>query len=136
MANHKRYSDGQPIVKSSQPANKKQGDFQVTFVSIPLSEVQKRHMLSMNVGAAELMSSFIRLSEQGYKVSLSPDGAHSSFIATAIGKEADCPNQGKGMTGRGPDAIEAIRCMLYKHYEICGGEAWTAPDGDDMSGYG
>lgn len=65
-----------------------------------------------------------------YKVSISYDSNHDTFIASATGKEGSL-NQFKTMTSRHKDWSMALFSLLYKHEVIFSSGIWENDDMED-----
>lgn len=97
------------------------------FVDIPLTP---KDMDALEVytapGQVPIVEFLEQLSDEGYKLSISPDAAHNCVIATATGKSDDNPNQGYALSARGPSAEAALAVLWYKMVVLCHGDNWTA----------
>jgi len=47
-------------------------------------------------------------------------------IATLTGKSEECENKGYALSGRGPDAVQAVLVLWYKHEVMAHFGSWTA----------
>jgi len=95
------------------------------FIDIPLSEDDKASLAAANFEESDAFSFIEEMLEDGYKISISADPAHSSVIATAIGRGADNQNDGYALSGRGPDVLGGLASLAYKHITLCDRGIWT-----------
>jgi hypothetical protein len=111
--------------------------YSIEFVNIRLGATEVRHLQSLGWSDEQAIWAFLELVEAGYKLSLTSDNKNDTYIATLVGHGDNCPNKGKGLSGRGPTPAEAIKSLLYKHTVICDGTKWlVAADDPDLRGYG
>lgn len=109
------------------PAKAKKSDkkpWEVEFVSIELTELEKSHLKTQAWKPDEVMSELDRLADDGYKVSLWKDKFNDCAGCTITCNAEGHSNHRKCITGRGPDFIGAIASVLYKHYTLCEGD-WS-----------
>ena len=96
------------------------------FVDIPLSDHDRDEITVMlGQGSLDGMEFIERALEDGYKFSLSNDSAHSMYIATLTGKADGCENRGYALSGRGPDAVQAVLVLWYKHEVLAHLGKWS-----------
>lgn len=98
-----------------------QNNFGVQFVNIYLSQSDTEALALWDIPADEMWAEVERLTENGYKLSLSIDWNNTGAIASLTGT-GGCPieeNIGKCLTARGPDVRGAMMCLLYKVSNYC-----------------
>lgn len=95
------------------------------FVDITLTDADKASLSEGHFEDSDAFDFMQELVDDGYKVTLSPDAAHSSCIATATGRLATNVNNGYSLSGRGPDVIGALAALAYKHINLCERGVWT-----------
>jgi len=111
--------------------------YSIEFINIRLGATEVRHLHSLGWEDDKVVWAFLELVESGYKLSITSDNKNDTYIATLVGTGDNCPNKGKGLSGRGPTAVEAIKSLLYKHTVICDGGRWlVATEDPDLRGYG
>lgn len=110
--------------------------FGVEFVNIDLATGDVERIKQNMPDDAVVMAGIERLALDGYKVSISYDDKHSTFIASLTGsKECACvDNRGLCVTSRGPSMAAACAVALFKHHEVCEGGAWRAVSRTDEWG--
>lgn len=104
------------------------------FADVPLDAESKKLFRSLEYTDSETLDKLSDFVAEGYKVSISFRPEQNSFMAAATGVRQGSPNEGYTMTSFAANIDTAIQVMLFKHYELCGGD-WTeyAPrDGDDI----
>lgn len=105
-----------------------------SFVRCELSAEDKKLAKAwIEKHAKEMPAKVHDLLASDYKVSLSYDKGHDTFIASATGKE-DAINQFKTLTSRHKDWSMALFSLLYKHEVIFKGEVWET-DADEEDGW-
>jgi hypothetical protein len=96
------------------------------FADVVLTGDQKEHLSSLEPeDYPDLIGFIYELLEDGYKLSLVRDEAHSCVIATATGTARAAQNQGWSLSARGATVEGALLVLRYKHVEICQAGAWT-----------
>jgi len=95
------------------------------FVDIPLSEDDKASLDQAHFEVEDAFSFVEEMVEDGYKISISSDAAHSCVIVTATGRNADDPNYGYALSGRGADVVGGLASLAYKHITLCERGAWS-----------
>ena len=100
------------------------------FVDIVLSDDEKDRIKGDVDGGLVPAPTFIQaLLDQGYKLSLSPDGRGGGVIATVTGAADGCLNQNYSLSGRGPDVVGALAMLEYKVENVCHWGHWLdAPE--------
>lgn len=93
----------------------------VEFVNISLTSGDIEAIQQMELSAEDIYLELERLSENGYKVSLSYDTANNCGISSITGQRGCVPetNEKKCITSRGPDTRSSVLAMLYKLQVYC-----------------
>ena len=95
------------------------------FVDIPLSEADKASLDGLNFEPEDAFKFLEEMVEDGYKISISQDTAHSCYIATATGRNPNDPNYGYALSGRGADVVGGLASLAYKHVTLCQRGVWS-----------
>lgn len=117
-----------------QSSNSSSG-WNVSFVRCELDSADKDALLKYDPKGTESWDVIARLIDDGYKLSVSADKAHS-----AVGAYLTSPKGSEGaaqfcLSARGPDIFSAFRALAYKH-AIKLDRNWangTSPDWDTGS---
>lgn len=117
--NHEGYA-----VPSSRPLKVPFAQFR--FVRIELDEAEKTEFREMYSAGEYDRLEFDGLLREGYKLTVSYDVTHSTFIASLSGVYKDMPNAGLVLTGRGNSEAVARAVLMHKHSYVCSDELWTA----------
>lgn len=98
----------------------------VTWVSIAITAADEGALDKWLITDVEIYAGILTLVDGGHSVSIktAPDG--NGFMCTAIGLADDCNNKGLGLSGFAADPGDAIKVLLYKHFNLCG-ESWPRP---------
>lgn len=95
------------------------------FVRIELDEPEKTEFRAM-LSAGEYDGLDVSdILVEGYKLSISHDPTHSTFVASFTGQYKNMPNSGLVLTGRGSTASIALAVLVHKHSYVCGDEFWS-----------
>jgi len=111
--------------KRGRPGKAKAEQGWLGFVDVQLTDADKASLAEGHFEAGDAFQFVEEMVEDGYKVTLSQDTAHSCYIAAATGRLPDDPNNGYTLTGRGPDVIGSLACLAHKHIIICQRGAWS-----------
>lgn len=110
----KTRSEPKPPAKSPMPFSN------IEFVNIYLSEEDKRALKLWEVSGEDYLLVLAEWVENGYKVSLSPDFSHDSFIVSITGKECTPPeNKDRCLSSRGSTLENALASMMFKVQNKC-----------------
>jgi len=74
--------------------------------------------MAEDYGDAQAMEDLERFIEMDYKVTLSKDVSHKSYLVALTCMDPNSPNAGLCLTTRGKDATNAIAMAAYKHFEV------------------
>lgn len=98
-----------------------------TFVRCDLSGKEKDTVKNGTITDADLVANIAKLVDNGYKFSTGPDNYSGGVAAFLTGVGDECPNKGMTLAGRGPTLWDAVKVLLFKHYEILK-ELWPHQD--------
>jgi len=115
--------------KRGRPSKAKAEQGWLGFVDVQLSDADKASLAQGHFEAGDAFQFMEEMVEDGYKVTISQDTAHSSYVASATGRLPDDPNNGYTLTGRGPDVIGSLAALAHKHIVICQRGSWRAVSG-------
>lgn len=102
-----------------------------TFVRCELTADDKRKAVAwIGKNTAEMPAKVHDLLASDYKISVSHDSVHDTFIASATGKEG-AVNQFKTLTSRHRDWSIALFSLLYKHEVIFAAGVWETDEGEN-----
>jgi hypothetical protein len=91
----------------------------VQFVNYELNEDErKRFKAWAHENAADMLSMFDRLLDDGYGFSCKWDERSECVAAFVQCRQENSPNKGWLLTGRGSTAFSAIAGALYRHYVL------------------
>lgn len=100
---------------------------QVTFCNINLSVAERKQFKSWyeenQTAIPELSAAF---TSQGYKLSIKWDNGNDCFIATVTCENDHSENNGKALSSRSGDWMEAIALNLFKTEVLCENGVWPA----------
>lgn len=106
------------------------GFTEIQFVSINLTVADKDALSAWNLSPDELLSEVNRWVENGYKVSLSPDFDHDSFVVSLTGKECTpIENKDRCLSSRGSTLQNALLSMMFKLQRYCPDGIFPDPTG-------
>lgn len=98
---------------------------QVQFVTIRLQKSDKK---AFDAWASDKVDDVEELQTQlviaGYKMSVSHDFEHDTFICAVTGKKNASSNVNKCFTSRADTMVESIMLCLYKHFALANGREW------------
>lgn len=103
------------------------------FVSIDLSDTDRASLAQLHFEAEDAFSFLEEMCDDGYKVTVSEDGAHSCYICSATGRTPDNQNRGYTLSGRGKTFLGSVASLAYKHITLCERGAWTNYGGSSAS---
>lgn len=108
---------------------------ELEFVNRQLSraELQKSEewLVADDTDVVELLN---KLMKAGYRLSVVYESKTETFMASLIGKSAQCPNVGRCLPTRHGSVAAAIDVSLFKHFVIFNGELWGELEGDGLFG--
>lgn len=98
----------------------------VTWVNVSITTADENALDEWVITDVELYAGILALVDGGHSISIkvAPDGV--GFMCTAIGLADDCSNQGLGLSGFAANPGDAVKVLLYKHFNLCGG-SWPRP---------
>lgn len=97
---------------------------QLTFLSLRLTEEQFAALDETKVTSAQLMTSLAAVVEGGLGFSLNYNADKETANATLMDKRDDSPAKGYALSAFGEDVPDALKILLYKHFNILGGD-WS-----------
>lgn len=100
--------------------------YEVVFVQCELDKNTKGTVRNWDTDLAATTGGFDRLLVDGYKISFSPDRYHDCVGVFATMPDKDHKHHGLCLTARGPNALMALKVLVYKHFTILG-EDWGTP---------
>jgi len=122
------------IGKARKGTGKRFSDDFLGFMDITLTDSDRGELEAfMQPGQVDLEGFLDTVLEDGYKLSVAGDYEHHSCIATLTGRSAQCENKGYALSGRGPNAHDALIVLWYKHTVKAHWGAW-AGEADSVSG--
>lgn len=95
------------------------------FVDIDLAQEDKDRVRDMSIEAEDVLAIIFYFPAEGYKLTLSHDAAHSSYVAAATCQVKSDPNAGYTLNGRGSTPEKALNSLWYKHAVIAQSGAWS-----------
>jgi len=111
---------------TTKPAPKQDTKYEVAFVQCELDKKTKEAVKTWDPKLEATMDGFDRLMSDGYKVSFSPDKYHDCIGVFATMPEKSHRHAGQCLTARGPNALMALKVLVYKHFTVLG-EDWGTP---------
>jgi hypothetical protein len=113
------------LAQRDRRGSKKAASMWLGFLDIPLSEDDKARIPGMNFEGERAFDFIAEMVEDGYKITISQDKAHSCYISTATGQHTQTGNDSYSLTGRGPDAAGSLAALAYKHIILCERGEWA-----------
>lgn len=113
-------------VRANRPIKVGFADFR--FVRVELTEAEKAEFRALLTGGEFDVIDFDGWVRDGYKLSLTYDEQHSSFIATLTAQYRDMPNAGLVLTGRGKTVAAALAVLEFKDRYLAGDDGWAAAE--------
>jgi hypothetical protein len=95
------------------------------FVDIDLTLEDKERVREMSLEAEDVLAIVFYFPAEGYKLTISHDAAHSSYVAAATCQVKSDPNAGYTLNGRGAIPEKALNSLWYKHSVIAQAGAWS-----------
>lgn len=119
------------VKNSKQPRSGNRSMADYTFVRCELTvDDKKKAVVWIEKNSKEMPAKVHDLLASDYKISLSHDNAHDTFIASATGKEG-AVNQFKTLTSRHREWGTALFSLLYKHEVIFDSGVWETDDSEN-----
>lgn len=98
------------------------------WVSLDLTDKQKKDMLSVLDTDETIWTGYLRLVEEGYKVQVTWEKRGKCHACYVFQTDPDGPNNKAGLSVRGASPRAAIRGALFRHYYVFEGD-WGAREG-------
>jgi len=95
------------------------------FVNYPLSTDEKAAIKAISLTLDDYENFLIKLSEEGYKITISYDAFNQCYSCFLMHKDADHTNAGYMLSGKGSTPLKAFKQCSYIHYQIFD-EDWSA----------
>lgn len=105
----------------------------VKFVACELDKETRATVKALPVVPVEILDGLVRMVDSGYKISFNYEQRNDCVGAYATAPSLDHAAHGLCLSARGPDALSALKVLLYKHYVILDG-VWTTPVDRDHDG--
>lgn len=102
------------------------------FINVSLSNDDKERLATYADEMGESLAVVFDLVSEGYKVSISLDSKHDSFIASLTDNNPKSSFHKYILTGRGTTALDAIASLCYKHYLLAEGDWSRLPFSDSV----
>src|SRR5574338_1165560 len=97
----------------------------VDFVNINLSNAEKKQFKSWyEENQAAIPELAAAMTGQGYKLSIKWDNSNSCFIATVTCEGDGLPNDGKALSSRSGDFMEAVALNIFKTDVVSDDGVW------------
>lgn len=102
------------------------------FANIRLERADKKAVkkAAEDFGDDKLMQWIFEMSDDGYKISVSPDLENSAVVASLTGVVPDSENAGLTMTQRHSDVRVALLALRYAHESIAKRGPWEEAEND------
>lgn len=94
------------------------------FVQRELTKAELARQKAWDITPADLLDLVSKASEAGYKLSIRYDNFSHAHAAWLIAPDADDPNAGRILSGRGSTALSALKQLMFKHMVILEGD-WS-----------
>lgn len=96
------------------------------FVNIRLESQHKKAIKALAEAStdADWVAFILETVDDGYQLSIAPDGANDAIICTLTGKGDDCVNRGFSMSQRHSDPMVALAALRFAHEEIGQRDVW------------
>lgn len=104
----------------------KQFDFQ--FVKCDLPVETKEMVKKWDEDYTLTIDNLERMIEDGYKISISRDKYNDCIGAFATHPDQQSPNNGFCLSARGPSMLNALKVLVYKHFNILQEKWYTEVD--------
>lgn len=111
---------------ASKPVKKSENTYSVVFVQCELDKATKEKVKNLDPKLEQTMDGFDRLISDGYKISFAPDKYHDCVGVFATIADNQHHHYGQCLTARGPNALMALKVLVYKHFTVLG-ENWGTP---------
>jgi len=109
---------------------KSPGEYSVVFVKCELDKETKERAKLWDPKYKDTFDGIDRMIADGYKISLAQDKYHDCVGCFATIADASHQNHGQCLTARGPSYLEAMKMMVFKHFQILD-SFWGTPVNQD-----
>ncbi len=117
---------GEQRSKPSRPVKVAFSDYR--FVRIEFTEAEKAEFRSLLASGEFDSSNRDDWYREGYKLSVSWDVTHNTFVASLTGQYRDQQNAGLVLTARGNSEAIALAALEFKHLYLCSDGLWSAAE--------
>lgn len=107
----------------------------VGFANVRLDEEQREAYAAWDITPAEVWEKFTEMLSTGYKITVSHQPKKNSFTCAATCENAADPNAGMTMSSYAGTWGDAVKVMLFKHFEVTKG-TWGAVEARTSSPFG
>jgi hypothetical protein len=106
----------------------------VKFVSYKLPDTAKQSLKEQPFTADQVLRAILELNDAGYSIKFRYDAKYSNYSVFLQHTEADHPNAGIILPGRGSSPQKALKQACFIHYEVCQGnwQGFTETDHPEM----
>lgn len=125
MAQVERQTENKRAATKDRKKSAFQADGWRGFANVELTDVQKKAVKALLPRGEELWQWLMDVIQDGYRCSISYDGAHTSYVVSLTCREATDKNNGLTLTARGGHVTGAICALFYKHTVVLK-EDWNA----------
>lgn len=101
-------------------------DWNAAFVRCELDASTKEQVKKWDPKFEATMDAVDRLLSDGYKISVSPDKYHDCVGAFMTMPEVAHKHHGQCLTARGPNYLQAMKVLVFKHFQVLQ-EEWGSP---------
>lgn len=96
----------------------------VGFVDVELTPADKALCAQLSSDWDAVWADIEGLVEEGYKLSLSYDDAHTTWNASVTCRQVGSANKGYTLSGRGGTLARAVSAVWFKHFHVLEGD-WS-----------
>lgn len=111
-----------PSTKPLNPTGTSSSFKSISWVNCNLSDDDISSIENWELSDTELLTALSSLIGEGYAVSVKRSPDNLSVMATIIGQADTCDNVGKGMSAFADTPDDAIKVLLYKHFNLLRGQ--------------
>lgn len=103
---------------SRKPTKSQNKTWETKFVSCELDKETKEVVKKWDVKFETTMDCVDKLIQDGYKISISQDKFHDCTGVFMTIADSENPNHGWCLSARGPNYLQALKVLVYKHFTI------------------
>lgn len=112
-------------MSTSKKPSKSPANYQVQFVQCELDKATKEQVKNWDPKLEATMDIIDRMVVDGYKISVSPDKYHDCVGCFATINDRDHPHFGLCLSARGPNFLQAMKVLAFKHSQVLDGDWGT-----------